>query len=64
MSDLPENQQHVTMKLRGLGHQLSFSLPATSNLFDLHAKVEEQTGLPPPYQRLIIRGMSVLMLWI
>ena len=56
-SDVVESK-NLTIKVRGLGHQLYISLSPSSTCSNLQTRIEEETGLPPPYQRVIIRGMS------
>eukprot|EP01083_Nonionella_stella_P252646 870208_1 len=48
-----------TIKIKGLGHQLQIPISPDSNASVLMKKVEDETGLPPTYQRLIIKGKTL-----
>ena len=48
------------LRIAGLGHSLPLEVDAdTTTVRDLKAMIENQTGLPPPYQRLLARGTQL-----
>ena len=49
----------VSIQVRGLGHKISITLPPSDTLSSLQNRIEDETGLPPGYQRLIIRGKTL-----
>ena len=49
----------LTFKITGLGHNLTLELAAEKTVGDLKAKIEESSGLPPCYQRLLARRLKL-----
>ena len=51
------NNNDTTIRLRvaGLGHYCEIDISPTATLSQLKSKIEEQTDLPTPYQRLIAK---------
>jgi len=48
------------LKITGLGYSLSLELdPDSTTVANLKAAIEEQTGLPPVYQRLLARSTKL-----
>ena len=48
------------LKISGLGHSIVLELPAdTTTVGELKDNIFEETGLPPPYQRLISRAAKL-----
>lgn len=55
-----EKTDTLTVRIRGLGHQLSLTgIPADETVSNLRSRVEELTALPCCYQRLIIKGITI-----
>jgi len=49
------NDNRIRLRVAGLGHYCEIDISPTANLSQLKTKIEEQTDLPTPYQRLIAK---------
>lgn len=59
MSETHEEEEEATLNIRGLGHSLSIHISPLANLANLFQEIQSMTGLPPAYQRVIIRGKTL-----
>ena len=49
----------VTLKVSGLGHNITLDAPSHATIASIKNEIEQQTGLPPAYQRLLSRGKNL-----
>lgn len=49
----------ITIKITGMGHEFTFGVLPESTVADVKAVVEQRTGLPSGYQRLLARGSKL-----
>ena len=54
-----QEEEEATLNIRGLGHSLSIHISPLANVANLFQQIQSQTGLPPAYQRVIIRGKTL-----
>lgn len=52
-------EEEATLNIRGLGHSLSIHISPLANVTNLFQQIQSLTGLPPAYQRVIIRGKTL-----
>jgi hypothetical protein len=52
-------EKPLTLRISGLGHTLTFDVPASASVGDVKAHIEALTSLPCPYQRLLSRGKKI-----
>jgi hypothetical protein len=52
-------EKPLTLRVSGLGHTLTFDVPASASVLDVKAHIETLTSLPCPYQRLLSRGKKL-----
>ena len=58
MTSLAE-QPRLTLRISGLGHSLTMREYASASVADLQSRIQEATGIPTCYQRLLARGHSL-----
>lgn len=51
--------EKLTIRVVGLGHDVTFDVPPSATVGDLKGEVENRTSLLPAYQRLISRGKNL-----
>ncbi|CAB9510359.1 expressed unknown protein [Seminavis robusta] len=49
----------LTLRISGLGHSLTIREDASATVDDLKARISQTTEIPPCYQRLLARGLSL-----
>mmetsp|Transcript_28488 Transcript_28488/g.65164 ORF Transcript_28488/g.65164 Transcript_28488/m.65164 type:complete len:155 (-) Transcript_28488:509-973(-) len=52
-------ESEITIRVAGLGHNLTLKIPSTMTVRDLKTEVERSSSLPSGYQRLIARGKKL-----
>mmetsp|Transcript_8748 Transcript_8748/g.12709 ORF Transcript_8748/g.12709 Transcript_8748/m.12709 type:complete len:182 (+) Transcript_8748:80-625(+) len=52
------DKEEITLKIVGLGHKLTLTIPSSATIETLKQKIESLTLLPVSYQRLLARGHS------
>lgn len=54
-----KTEKPLTLRVSGLGHTLTFDVPAFASVGDVKAHIEALTSIPCPYQRLLSRGKKL-----
>ena len=49
----------ITLRVTGLGHNLTLEVESSSTVGDLKAYIQQHTNLPSEYQRLLARGSKL-----
>mmetsp|Transcript_8306 Transcript_8306/g.10519 ORF Transcript_8306/g.10519 Transcript_8306/m.10519 type:complete len:256 (-) Transcript_8306:108-875(-) len=59
ISSNDQSSSMINLRIRGLGHDIILKLSPCTTLSSLQSQIEFQTGLPPPYQRIICNGRTL-----
>ena len=60
MTSQNDNQEDtITLRIRGMGHSLEMHFPSQATTHDLQTNIEHLTGLATAYQRIIIKGKTI-----